>query len=152
MKSDADESAGVPEFVVGEYYTGVCTGVHVVQKGEKWAMQYAFDIGPEFGNFTYQFLGSDKVGKDGLTNDQRAKSDLELFGLDRKRLDNDEKPMVYIREQMIGQEIEFLAEVYRSVIQFAGCRPPGMQRGPRIVETDNPFGAGPAAQTGGVKF
>lgn len=132
------------EFNVGEYYTGVCDEVRVVKRGAATLMEYGFSIG-EFRQYTSVFLGSDKAGKDGKTNDDRAKDDLALFGLDRDRLDEDPQVMAYIRREIIGKKIEFQAEEYKGEIQFSGCRPPGMRRGPTVIATDNPFGPKGAA-------
>ena len=128
----------MPEFKVGEYYTGVCDEVNVVKKGEAMAMSFGFTIG-DFRQFTDVFLGSEKIGKDGKTNDDRVKEDLVAFGADMANLETG-NIMAYIRRLLIGKTIEFKAEEYKGAIQFSGCRPPGMRRGPVIVVTENPFG------------
>ncbi len=143
----------LPTFKVGEFYTGKCTEVNVVQMGDSQAMQYGFSIPDgdgEFVQFTRCFLGSGKQGKDGKTNDDRVKEDLIAFGCKPEWLESG-NIMAYIRSVLIGKTIEVQAEEYKGAIQFAGCRPPGARRGPNIVITENPFGSkGKPIQAGGA--
>lgn len=140
----------MPEFKVGEYYKGKCTGVTVVQKGDYNTLEYEFEH-PNGVFVTVVFLGSDKVGKDGKTADERAKADLVLFGAEAEKLETG-NIMAYIRSLLIGREIEFQAEEYRGVIQFKGCRPPGSRPEKQIVLTENPFGAKRSAASGSGVF
>lgn len=137
------------KFIVGNYYTGVCTEVLVVQKGDSLAMQFGFTIAPDFADNTSVFLGSDKVGKDGKTNDDRVKEDLISFGCTQEGL-NEGNVMAHIRSVMIGKEIEVQAGEYKGIVQFSGCRVPGRRRGPAVVMVENPFGVKKPAAGGGV--
>ncbi len=141
-------------FKVGDYYTGTCDEVRVVKRGDSQVMEFGFNFGDEFRDYSGCFLGSDKIGKDGKTNDDRVKDDLAAFGCDRHQLE-DGPIMNYIRSVMIGKDIEVQAGEYKGVVQFSGCRPPGMRRGPTVVLTENPFGsksAKPAAAGGAGVF
>lgn len=140
----------VPVFVPENYYTGICDEVRVAQLGDAQLLELGFTIG-EFRGYTGAFLGSDKVGKDGKTSDDRIKEDLMLFGCEAQGLESG-PVMNYIRSRVVGKEIEFKAETYKTEIQFRGFRPPGMRRGPKIVLTENPFGAKKAPSAGGGVF
>jgi hypothetical protein len=141
----------VPVFVPEQYYTGICDEVRVAQLGDSQMLELGFTIG-DFRSYTGSFLGSSKIGKDGKTNDDRIKEDLMLFGCEAQGLETG-PVMNYIRSKVIGKEIEFKAEVYKTEIQFRGFRPPGMKRGPKIVLTENPFGvSGTKPAAGGGVF
>lgn len=135
-------------FEVGKYYTGQCDEVRVIQVGESMAMEFGFVI-EDFRGYTKVFLGSDKVGKDGLTNDDRIKRDLIEFGCTREGLDTG-NIMAHIRSVMIGVEIEVSAGEYKGEIQFSGCRVPGSRPGPTVIMTENPFGIKKTKPTGGM--
>jgi len=139
----------VPVFVAGEYYSGTCDEVRVVERGGSKFMEYGFAIG-DFRQYTSVFLGSDP-GKFGKSNDDQAKEDLVAFGAEEDKLSTG-NIMAYIRGLMIGKTIEFMAKDYKGEIQFNGCRPPGKRRGPNVVITENPFGmaSAPAKSSGGV--
>ena len=139
------------QFKVGEYYTGICDEVRVVKKGESMAMEFGFSIAPDFRDYTGVFLGSEKVGKDGKTNDERVKDDLVAFGCERESLE-DGPIMNYIRSVMIGKEIDVQACEYKGVVQFSGCRVPGSRRGPVVLTVENPFGVKKAPAAGGGVF
>jgi len=147
--SEAVDQQEPMKFIVGNYYTGVCTDVVVVKKGESLAMQFGFKITPNFTDTTSVFLGSDKVGKDGKTNDDRLKEDLISFGCTPEGL-NEGNVMAHIRSVMIGKEIEVEAGEYKGAVQFRNCRLPGKQRGPVVVIVENPFGVRKPASGGGV--
>lgn len=136
------------QFKVGEYYTGKCDEVRVAKMGEALTMQFGFTIGPDFRDYTKVFLGSDAVGKDGLTNDQRCQRDLVEFGCDSSLMETDDV-MAHIRSVMIGKEIQVQSGEYKGNVQFSGCRVPGRISGPNIVETKNPFGSKRAAPPSG---
>jgi len=129
------------------YYTGVCDEVRVAQLGDAQTLELGFTVG-SFRGYTGSFLGSSKIGKDGKTNDDRIKEDLMLFGCEAHGLEHG-PVMNYIRSKVIGKEIEFKAEIYKTEIQFRGFRPPGMRRGPKIVMTENPFGQRAAVPSSG---
>jgi len=136
-------------FEVGKYYIGKCDEVRVVQLSESMAMEFGFEI-EDFRGYTKVFLGSDKVGKDGLTNDERIKRDLKDFGCTDAGLDTG-NIMAHIRGVMIGKDIEVSAGEYKGEIQFSGCRVPGSRPGPTVVMTENPFGIKKAApKSGGI--
>lgn len=134
------EHFSVLQFKVGEYYTGKCDEVRVAKMGEAMVMQFGFAIAPNFHDYTKVFLGSDNIGKDGLTNDDRCQRDLVEFGCDQDKLVQDDV-MAHIRSVMIGKEIQVQAGDYKGNVQFSGCRVPGRSAGPNIVETKNPFGS-----------
>jgi hypothetical protein len=141
------------KFKVDDYYTGKCDEVRVVKKGDKMVLEFGFTIGADFHDYSGCFLGSDKIGKDGMTNDERMKRDLMAFGCEKAKLD-DGNIMAHIRGVMIGKEIEVQAGEYKGNVQFSGCRVPGQQRGPVVVITENPFGtkSAPAAPAGAGMF
>jgi len=139
------------QFKVGDYYKGICDEVRVVKKGDATAMEFGFKIEPDFHDYTSVFLGSDKVGKDGKTNDERVKADLISFGCEPAKLE-DGPIMNYIRSVMVGKEIEMEAGEYKGVVQFSGCRVPGSRRGPVVLVVENPFGAKKAPSAGGGVF
>lgn len=136
------------QFKVGEYYTGICDEVRVARLGEAMVMEFGFVIGKNFRDYTKVFLGSDKVGKDGLTNDERCQRDLVEFGCDQEKLVQDDV-MAHIRSVMIATEIQVQAGDYKGNVQFSGCRVPGRMTGPNIIEAKNPFGSKRAAQPSG---
>ncbi|NBW10805.1 MAG: hypothetical protein EBR82_22535 [Caulobacteraceae bacterium] len=144
-------------FEVDKYYTGKCDEVRVVQLGDAMAMEFGFvtadDEAPtkEFRGYTKVFLGSDKVGKDKLTNDERIKRDLKEFGCTDEGLDTG-NVMAHIRGVVIGKEIEVQAGEYKGEIQFSGCRMPGSRPGPTVVMTENPFGRKKATPKSGNIF
>ena len=136
-------------FEVGKYYIGKCDEVRVVQLSESMAMEFGFEV-EDFRGYTKVFLGSEKVGKDGLTNDERCKRDLKEFGCTDEGMDTG-NIMAHIRGAMIGKDIEVNAGEYKGEIQFSGCRVPGSRPGPTVVVTENPFGTKKAVpKSGGI--
>lgn len=130
------------QFKVDEYYTGTCDEVRVAKLGDAMVIEFGFTIEPDFRDYTKVFLGSDKVGKDGLTNDDRCQRDLRAFGCDQAELEG-AKIMTHIRSVMIGKEIQVKAGEYKGNVQFTGCDVPGVKRvsGPNVIDTENPFGS-----------
>lgn len=137
----SEQAAEQPrQFKVGDYYTGICNEVRVVKRGDRQVLEFGFTIGSDFSDYTGCFLGSDSVGKDGKTNDERVKEDLITFGCEAAKLEEG-NIMAHIRSVMHGKEIEFQAGEYKGNFQASGCRPPGLRRGPVVVMTENPFGS-----------
>lgn len=138
------------EFKVGEYYTGICDEIGVKAFGDSRAMMFGFTVG-DFRGYTKVFLGSDKVGKDGLTNDERLQRDLKSFGCTDEGLFGSDIGG-HIRSVMIGAEIQFKAEDYKGEIQFSGCRVPGsFQESPVEPITGSLWGSKrPAPKSGGI--
>jgi len=122
--SEAVDQQEPMKFIVGNYYTGVCTDVVVVKKGESLAMQFGFKITPNFTDTTSVFLGSDKVGKDGKTNDDRLKEDLISFGCTPEGLN----------EGNVKRTAERLG--MQRLALHAQCLPAAVQRARRVGDAD----------------